>query len=204
MNWLGRHLRNRLLAGVVVGVPVVITYLVLAWLFSFADGVLGPVIDWLTGRHIPGVGIAGGLLLLYLLGLLSTNVLGRWMIHVGDSALRRTPIVSVMYKAAKQVMNAISVSRENPFQRVVLVEFPRAGTLAVGFATGPAIDVSGKRMLPVFISGSPNASSGFTILFPEADVIPTTMTTEDAIRMVISWGFSSPTSVRATGLKDET
>ena len=204
MNWLGKHLRNRLLAGVVVGVPVVITYLVLSWLFRFADGVLGPAIDWLTGRHIPGVGIVGGLVLLYLMGLLSANVLGRWVIHLGDSALIRAPVISVIYKAAKQVMNAIKISRENPFKRVVLVEFPRQGIWSVGFATGAAVDVSGKRMQPVFVATTPNPTSGFIMLFPEAEVRPTTMTTDEAIRMVISGGFSSPTSIRSAGLKDET
>jgi uncharacterized membrane protein len=195
MSWLGKHIRNRLVAGVVVAVPVAITYLVLSWLFRFADGLLGPGIDWVTGRHIPGVGIAGGLVLVYLIGLLGTNVLGRWMIHVGDSALHRAPVVNIIYKAAKQVMIAIRMSRETPFQRVVLVEFPRQGIWSLGFATGSAVDVSGKRMLPVFIATAPNPTSGYLILFPEAEVRPTTMTTDEALRMVISGGFASPTTI---------
>ncbi len=203
MSRLGKHIRNRLVAGVVVAVPVVITYLVLSWLFRFADGVLGPGIDWLTGRHIPGVGIAGGLVLVYLIGLLGTNVLGRWMIHVGDSALRRAPIINTIYKAAKQVMIAIRMSRETPFQRVVLVEFPRQGIWSVGFATGSAVDVSGKRMLPVFIATTPNPTSGYLILVPEAEVRPTTMTTDEAIRMVISGGFASPTTIYSPGLNNK-
>ena len=198
MNKFTRHLRTRLLAGVVVAVPLVVTYLVLSWLFRFADGVLGPGIDWLTGRNIPGVGIAGCLVLVYLIGLLGTNVLGRWMIHVGDSALHRAPVINTIYKAAKQVMNAISLARESPFQRVVLVEFPRQGIWSLGFATGSAVDVSGKRMLPVFIATTPNPTSGYLILFPEAEVRPTSMTTDEAIRMVISGGFASPKAIYST------
>lgn len=195
MSRFGRHLRRRLLAGVLVAVPLVVTYLVFNWLFRFADGLLQPYIELAAGRRLPGVGIAGALVILYILGYLGTNVLGRWLLHSMDAVLSRTPIAGLVYKAAKQVVDAIRVSRETPFKRVVLVEFPTKGIWSIAFATGKAIDVGGEKTQPVFIATTPNPTSGYLLLYPEAEVRPTTLTVDEAIRMVVSGGFASPSTI---------
>ena len=183
------------MAGLLVAMPLVITYLILIWLFRFADGLLRPSIEWATGRSLPGVGLAGMLLIVYLLGFLGTNVLGRWLLRLMDTVLSRTPIISMVYRATKQVVDAFRVSQETPFQRVVLVEYPRRGAWTVAFATGPMLEVNGERMQPIFVPTTPNPTSGYMLLFPEADIRPTDMSTDEAFRMVVSGGFAAPDTI---------
>ena len=184
-----------MVAGLLVAMPLAITYFILVWLFRFTDGQLRPLIEWATGRSLPGVGVVGALLILYFLGFLGTSVLGRGLLHIMDTVLSRTPIVSAIYRAVKQVADAFRTSQEGPFKRVVLVEYPRKGIWTIAFATGQVIEVNGKRMQPVYIATTPNPTSGYMLLFPEADVRPTTMSTDEAFRMVVSGGFASPDAI---------
>ncbi len=184
-----------MVAGLLVAMPLAITYFILKWLFGVADGLLRQPIEWLTGYTLPGLGVVGVLAIVYLLGLLGTNVIGRWLLHAMDAVLSRTPIVSAIYRAVKQVADAFRVSQDAPFKRVVLVEWPRKGVWTVAFATGQVIEVNGERMQPVYIATTPNPTSGYMLLFPEADVRPTTMSTDEAFRMVISGGFASPDAI---------
>ena len=195
MSRFSRHLRRRLVAGLLVAMPLIITYLVLAWLFRFADGLLRPSFELATGWSLPGVGLVGVLLIVYLLGFLGTNVLGRWLLHLMDAVLSRTPIISMVYRATKQVVDAFRVSQESPFKRVVLVEYPRRGAWTVAFATGPMLEVNGERMQPIFVPTTPNPTSGYMLLFPEADIRPTDMSTDEAFRMVVSGGFAAPDTI---------
>jgi uncharacterized membrane protein len=194
-----RALRRPLVAGILVAIPLGITYIVVAWLFRAIDGILQPAISRVFGLSIPGVGIIGAIIIIYLLGLLTTNVLGRKLLAMMSSLLGRTPIVSSIYSAARQVVEALRLSQETPFKRVVVVNYPRNGIKAVGFATGPAVEVQGERMLPIYIPTAPNPTSGFIILFPENEVVFTTMSPDTAFRMVVSGGMVSPTSIAASG-----
>ncbi len=188
-------IRTHLVAGILVAVPLGITYFVVKTLFLFFDGILKPVVPDIFGRSIPGLGIVGVIVVVFLLGLLTTNVLGRKLLSMLSSLLGQTPIVSNVYSAAKQVMDAMRLSGASPFKRVVIVQYPRNGLKCVGFATGPAVEVEGQRMLPIYIPTAPNPTSGFVILFPEDQVVFTDMSPDAAFRMVVSGGMVSPTSI---------
>ena len=187
------------MAGILVAVPLGITYFVVRWLFLTIDGILKPAITEIFGRSFPGVGIIGVIIVVFLLGLLTTNVLGRKLLSMLSSLLGQTPIVSNVYRAAKQVADAMRMSGESPFKRVVIVQYPRNGLKCVGFATGPVIVVEGQRMLPIYIPTAPNPTSGFVILFPEDQVVFTDMSPDAAFRMVVSGGMVSPNSIGAAG-----
>ncbi len=202
-------IRIHLVAGTLVAIPLGITFIVVRWLFLTIDSFLQPVIISIFHRYfplwfpsaetLPGVGIVGVVFVVFLLGLLTTNVIGRKLLSMQGSLLGKTPIVSNIYLAAKQVVDAIRISGQSPFKRVVIVQYPSIGLKCVGFATGPVLAVDGQRMMPIFIPTAPNPTSGFVILFPEDQVVFTNMSPDAAFRMVVSGGMVSPDSIGSNG-----
>lgn len=190
-SWL-RHTRNVFLAGILAAIPLVVTYLVFRWLFQALDGVFQPAIKFLIGRTLPGVGLVAVLILVYLLGLVATNVVGRRLVRWLDTIMSSVPVIQYVYKAAKQVVDAVRRLRQVPFKKVVIVEFPKAGMYSLGFITGKAIDFKGQKKIPVFIPHTPNPMTGFLVLLSSGDIIDTDMTIENAMRMVLSGGLLSP------------
>ena len=196
--------RRRLIAGVLVVVPLWITYVALKFCFTTLDGVFAPLILKWFGFSIPGLGFILLLLLLYLIGMITANILGSSLVHFGERILNRIPLVKNIYYGAKQLIHTISVSKTMGFKRVVLVEYPRKGLLGVGFVTNSAQDKrTGKKYVIVFLPTPPNPINGVFEIVPEEDVIETNLTVEEGIKMVISAGMLTPSgfSTRPEGSK---
>ncbi len=187
-----RHLRSVFLAGVFIAIPLVVTYLIFRWLFDVLDGVFQPLIVHFLGYRLPGVGLVALVVLVYLLGLLGTNVVGRQLVRMLNGVLNRTPIIQYVYSASAEVVASIRRLKEVPFKRVVLVQFPRAGTYSVAFVTGKAIDLNAEKRVPVFVPTSPTPWTGFVILLPPNEITDTDLTIDEAMRMVVSGGLLSP------------
>jgi uncharacterized membrane protein len=185
-------MRNQFLIGLVVAVPLVVTYLVLAWLFNTVDNILQPVILMIAGKSLPGAGLVATLILIFLIGLVSSNVFGKQLIRYGENMLNRIPLVRTLYSLIKQVMENFSVSGKNSLLQVVLVEYPRKGIMSLAFITCETCDKSGKKLLSLLIPMAPNPLSGFVIVVPEEEVVRTGMKLDDAIRMMISCGAILP------------
>ena len=192
-----RHIRNVLLAGILVAVPVVVTYLVFRWLFETLDGILQPIVNLAVGRPSRGAGLIALVIVVYLLGLVTTNVFWRRIIRGVDVMLCRMPVVQYVYSSARQVVDAIRNLRKTPFKRVVIVEFPRQGVQSIAFVTSKAIDVKGETRLAVFVPTAPNPLSGFVVLMSPADVTDTDLSVDEALRMVLSGGLLSPDRINA-------
>jgi uncharacterized membrane protein len=193
-SWL-RHTRNAFLAGILAAVPLVVTYLVFRWLFDALDGIFQPAIKYLIGRTLPGVGLVAVIILVYILGLIATNVIGKRLVHWLDTLMSNVPIIQYVYKGSKQVVDAMRGLRQVPFKKVVIVEFPKAEMYSLGFVTGKAIDFKGEQKLPVFIPHTPNPMTGFLVLLAAKDIIDTDISIENAMRMVLSGGLLSPDSI---------
>jgi len=190
---VGHHLRRRLLAGLFVIFPVGFTIWILYVLFKVLDGFLGPGIDPWVGFHIPGLGLLGVVVLLYLVGLLAANVVGREFLKGFDSLLKRMPVVRAIYVASKQLMDALSLPGKSAFQRVVLLEYPRRGIWALAFVTGSARRQSNQELLlHLFLPTSPNPTSGMMLILPATEVQETNMSVEAGVRLVVSGGILSP------------
>lgn len=197
-------IRRRLIAGVLVVVPLWLTYVALKFFFRALDGFFAPLVRRWFGVSIPGLGFVLLVLFIYLIGMITANILGRSLVHFGEAILIRIPFVKNVYQAAKQLVQTISLSRTFGFKRVVLVEYPRSGLLAVGFVTNSVEDKgSGKRFSIVFIPTTPNPTSGVFEIVPEDEVIEADLTIEDGIKMVISGGILTPENfmVRLEGRK---
>jgi len=192
MKFIVKHLKGTFIAGLFVVIPIGITIFILSFLFNFTDGILGSYLDSLfsiiTGHelHVPGLGIITGAVVIYLAGLLATNVLGHQLLKLGDNLLSRIPLVNSIYSSSKQLIKVFREGKSS-YRRAVFVEWPRAGVKAVGFVTAE-VERNGERLVVVYVPTMPNPTSGFALFFREEDVVDSGMTVEEAVKFVVSGG----------------
>jgi len=184
---VGKKLRAQFIAGIVIVVPIGAAILILRWLFLSIDNILQPVAQSLLGYTIPGLGIGITVVIIYLAGVIATNVIGRRLIRYGESLLARVPLFRYVYTGIRQILQSFT-TREGGFLQVVLVEFPKQGMRAIGFVTSESRLESGDKLLNVFIPTSPNPTSGYLEIVRESDVIRTSISIDDALKMVLSGG----------------
>lgn len=187
------HLKEKFGAGMFIVIPLGITIFILKFLFSFADGILGAYLDSLftaiTHRetHFPGLGMVTGAVIIYLIGLLATNFMGKHLIRWGDVFLSRIPLVKSIYISSKQLTNVLRDGKSS-YRRAVFVEWPRQGVRAIGFVTAE-VERKGEKMVVVYVPTMPNPTSGFALFFHEDEVLESGMTVEEAVKFVVSGGM---------------
>lgn len=195
---LCKHLRTRLVSGLLVLIPLAITLFVLnlfcTSLTAFVRPVMRPWVGELPEQVLTLIALFVTLAFVYLVGLVTTHIIGRRVIHWGESLLLKLPIVKTVYSASKQVVTTFSSSTMAAFSAVVLVEFPRCGSLAVGFITGTIRNPEGVLLYRVFVATTPNPTSGFLIILPENAVQFTGISVEDGVKMIVSGGMLAPQS----------
>ena len=191
------RIRNNFIAGVVVLIPIGITlYLTLA-IVKVSSKILPKEINpnnYLP-YNIPGIEIIIALFLITLIGWLSLSFLGKKLLNIFDNILNKIPILRTIYSAFSQMLDTFTKSKTNK-QNVVLVEYPRKGTWAVGFATnkntGEIKNKIGQEVVNVFVPTTPNPTSGFLLMFPKEDVIYLDITFEQASKFIVSAGSTNP------------
>lgn len=195
------NLKNIFLTGLAVIVPVGLTLYILVFLIGMMDGLLAFVpqkyhSNALFGIHIPGLGIVITILLIFLCGLMTKSILGNRIVLFGEALLDRIPFVRSIHMATKKIVDSMVIYRRRSFKKVVLVEFPRRGAYALAFMTGiPGDEINqktGQRCVSVYVPTTPNPTSGYFILFPEAEVIQLDMSVEEAFTLIISCGIVNP------------
>jgi uncharacterized membrane protein len=188
------RLRTWFIAGLIVFLPVVVTFSIIAWLFRIVDGLLGRLLPALVGRAIPGLGLVTSIVVIFIIGALATNVLGRRVVGLFERLLLRVPLARSIYSATKSISDTLFLQRRAAFRRPVLVEWPRRGTYSIGFVTGSTDGLpAGGRALNVFVVSTPNPTTGFVMLVPERDAVALDMSVEDALKIVMSGGIVSST-----------
>jgi len=185
---VGKKLRAQFITGILIIVPIGAAILILRWLFLTIDNILQPVAESLLGYTIPGLGVGILVVLIYLAGLVATNVIGRRLIGYGEALLARVPLFRYLYTGIKQILQNFASPREGGFLQVVLVEFPKKGMRAIGFVTSESRVESGEKLFSVFIPTSPNPTSGYLEIVRENDIIKTDISIDDALKMVLSAG----------------
>lgn len=208
LKTLGLHLRNRLVSGLLLLIPLVVTVAVIKILLDLLTRFVRPVLE----KHISGIHEALLTLLalvitlgaIYLVGLITSLLVGRRLVSWGEQILLRVPIVKTIYSSAKQVVDAFSATGKSSFDAVVALEYPRRGTWTLGFATGTIINPEGQVLVTVFVPTTPNPTSGFLLMFPEDDVIYTDISVEDGLKMIVSGGMLAPAKFqhKLNGAKD--
>jgi uncharacterized membrane protein len=201
------HLRKKLGTGLLVVIPLGITIFILRFLFNVADGVLAPAIEKTVtfffgeGKYVPGLGMVAGLVVIYLVGVVASNVIGRRLVNFWDRILARIPLVKSIYISSKQLANVFSKGGKNAFRRSVYVEFPKEGCFSIAFITNSVKTESGKFYYTVFIPTSPNPTSGYVLLLAEDKVYPTFFGVEEAMKIIMSGGMVTPEVIRTEKLQ---
>lgn len=194
-------LKRYLAAGLLVWVPLLVTFLALRFLINLMDRSLllvpSPIRpENLIGFRIPGLGVILTFALLIITGALAANFFGKRLIEAWERLLSRIPLVSWVYSGVKQVAETLLSPQAQAFRKVLLIEYPRKGIWSIGFQTAATLDEvqarTEKDVICVFVPTTPNPTSGFIILVPKDEVIELDMTVDEALRMVISLGVVVP------------
>lgn len=196
-----KTLRKYLVAGLILWVPLLITFLIVRFLIRFVDRTLLLLPhSWrpeaLLGFNIPGLGVILALGILVLTGVLVGNFVGRRFVELGHQFVTRIPLVSGIYSGAKQVAETLFADSSTSFKRVLLVEYPRKGIWSMCFQTSDNVGEIQERtaddVVCVFLPTTPNPTSGFLLFVPKHELVPLDMPVDDGLRMIISLGVAVP------------
>ncbi len=192
------RLRKYIVAGLLVWLPILVTYFILRFLLRLIDGISAIIPQQyqpaeLLGHHIPGIGIVLSIIVIFVTGILVTHFLGHKIVEFWEKLLARIPLVRSIYGATKQVVHSVLSPSEQAFSRAVLIEFPRKDVWSVGFQTNsdfPHTDM--ENNITVFVPTAPNPTSGFMMIVREEQIRPLDITIEEAFKMIISVGVVTP------------
>ena len=191
VNALAGHLRSKLLLGVLLLIPLAVTFVVLSFIFNGLDGLVQPLVDIIFGREIVGVGIGMTAAAVYLAGLLASSRVGRAIIRWVEVGILRIPVVSWIYHIVKDITDALSAVGKVS-SRVVMVEWPKAGTYTIGFLTKTMVKDDGKTYHSVLIPTTPTPQTGLLAIMPDEEVTFTDLSVEEGIKLVVSSGILAP------------
>ena len=195
-----QRLRRTIMAGLTIIVPLWVTGWVLKFLFDWADGFSAPLIRQMARPfvddpdfHIPGLGFVLTFIILWVVGALATNVVGRSLWQFAREALEGLPLVRTIYAPIQQLMESLTSPGKAGFEKVVLVEYPRIGMWTLGFLAGnvPRED----EVAPahsIFVPTAPNPTTGFMLIVPPEQLRPTELRVEEALKMIVSAGVAVP------------
>ena len=193
------RLRNYFFTGIVVLIPIGFTLYLAKILIKLSTKLIPEDLNPNTYLHfsIPGVEIVLTIIFITFIGGLSLSFLGKKFLQIIDELFKRIPILRTIYSAIVQMTESFTKQGKNK-KSVVLIEYPRKGSWAVGFATkencGEIKDKTNKNLINVFVPTTPNPTSGFLLMFPKEEVIYLDMSFEEASKFIVSAGTSNPKS----------
>jgi uncharacterized membrane protein len=201
---IGR-LRTTIMAGLTIIAPLWITVWVVEKLFSLADGFSAPLIRqfarWLgePDFHIPGLGFLLTFIILWGVGAVATNVVGKRLWQSAREALERLPLVRTIYAPIHQLMETMTSPEKAGFKKVVLLEYPRKTVWTLGFMAGDVpMGDGGEVANSIFVPTAPNPTTGFLLIVPSDQLRDTDLTVEEALKMIVSAGVVVPPSLSVT------
>jgi len=191
------RIRNYFIAGVVVLIPIGITFYLTIFLINISSKIIPKEINpnHYLPYSIPGLEIIVAIFIITLIGWLSLSFIGKRLLILFNTILNRIPILRTIYSAIGQMTETFTKTDKEK-KNVVLVEYPRKGSWAVGFATkensGEITRKTKKKLINVFVPTTPNPTSGFLLMFPEEEIIYLDLTFEEASKFIVSAGTSNP------------
>ena len=191
------RIRNYFIAGIVVLIPIGVTFYLTILLVTISSRILPKEINpnHYLPYNIPGLEIIISIILITLIGWLSLSFIGAKLLNLFNNILKKIPILRTIYSAIGQMTETFTKTNKDK-KNVVLVEYPRRGSWAVGFATkentGEITNKVKKDLINVFVPTTPNPTSGFLLMFPKDEVIYLDLTFEQASKFIVSAGTSNP------------
>jgi uncharacterized membrane protein len=187
-----RHIRNTLLQGLLFLLPIWISVVILWFVLSRISALSRPFLDAavrLLDLAVPNwaltlLALVFSLFIIYCIGLIGMNFLGKKLLRMVDRALLAAPLLKSLYGGTKQVIDALTLQKKSSFSDIVAVEYPRTGVWTIGFVTK-----RGEGLTYVFLPTTPNPTSGWMLLVPDEQVRPLDLTMDEAIKLIVSGGI---------------
>ena len=194
-------MKKYLITGLLIWIPLVITL----WVLKFIVGALDQTLlllppefrteNWL-GFHMPGMGAVMTLVIVFLTGLLTTNLIGAKLVNFWHLILHRIPVVNSIYSSVKQISDTLFSSSGQAFRKALLVQWPHQGMWTIAFLTGrPGGDLAARLtgdLISVYVPTTPNPTGGYFVVVARKDVIELDMSVDEALKYVISMGVVPP------------
>ena len=199
-----KNTRRKMIAGLLVVLPIFVTFFVIKFLFTMIGGILSPVViravesfgfspnSKIDEFIITSVAFVLTFVALYFIGVIATNFLGKFVIRFFETIVNNVPIIKNVYTSSKKLIEIISLPTTQSFKRVVIVEYPRVGMKAFVFVTGSLKTKSETELVSIFIPTTPNPTSGFLIYLPEQDIEETDLSIEEGMKLIVSGGILVP------------
>ena len=188
-------MRNRFISGLLVIVPLVISYQVISFLLTKLDSLLNPLVSGYLGYRIPGLGIVITLLIILLVGFVVHSVIGSKLFRVWENFLVRVPLVRTVYTPAKQLLETFTLRSPSSFKRVAFIQYPKKGVWVIGFLAQD-VDLSNGgidgEFRAVFVPSTPTPFTGFMAMISKDDIRQTDIPVEDAVKFLVSGGVACP------------
>lgn len=207
------RLKAYFFAGVLVTAPLGITFYVswifIKWVDSKVTSLLPTVYNPETYLpiYIPGIGLIIVCIALTFIGALTAGIIGRFWFRTSEKILSRMPVIRSIHSAIKQIFETVLSNQSNAFREVVLFEYPRRGSWAMGFITGQTKgevqDITKDEVVNVFLPTTPNPTSGYLLFIPRRELVMLSMSVEEGIKMVVSGGIVTPPDKRSPSEKGE-
>ena len=192
MSTMWHSIRNKLIAGLFVIGPLGLTALVLKWIFNFFDSFLGPILRSYFDWYVPGMGILLTIVVVYLIGLLASNFIGRKSLSALENLLFKIPVVKNVYSTAKGIFEAVSYPGRGNFQKVVFIQYPRKDLWTLAFVTSSTTNADDEEFYSVFVPSTPNPTTGYVLFVKQDEVSDAKFTVEQGIKLLISGGMITP------------
>tara|TARA_B000000557_G_scaffold201266_1_gene166500 strand:+ start:356 stop:949 length:594 start_codon:yes stop_codon:yes gene_type:complete len=191
MNSITQNIRAKLFAGIAALLPLYLTFFILKFLFETLDRMSRPMLKNI-GLEIPGLGIVLTLLLIFILGIVVTNFLGKKVFQIGEKFVTKVPIVNTVYSTFKQITETFTKGTTEAFDGAVYIQYPRQGLWTMAFISGESKSKAGIDYYHLFVPTTPNPTSGFFLMIPQKDAIATGMSVEEGLKTIISGGLLAP------------
>ncbi|MGL4767527.1 MAG: DUF502 domain-containing protein [Formosimonas sp.] len=208
-HFTSAKIRNYLVTGIFVWVPIIVTFTVIGWGVGVLQGIFTSVVDAIAGflptnvqesflsiKSIHGLGVILVVLLIFVTGMMAANFLGQWFLRALDSLISRIPIVKSVYGSVKQVSDTLFSSNGQAFRKALLVQYPRQGVWTVAFQTGsPSGEVAlhlPEDCVNVYVPTTPNPTSGFFLIMKKSEIVELDMGVDEALKYIISMGVVAP------------
>ena len=206
-------MKKYFITGLLIWVPLVITLWVLNLIISTMDQsllLLPPRLrpEALFGFAIPSLGVIITLVVVFLTGLFTANILGQRLVRFWEGLLSRIPVVKTIYSGVKQVSDTLFSGQGEAFRKALLVQYPRQGSWTIAFQTGqPGGDVTNHlkgESISVYVPITPNPTSGFFLMMPKSEVIELDMSVDEALKYIISMGVAAPEGrIQDSGIRNQ-
>jgi len=204
-------MRKYFITGLLILVPLAITL----WVLNLVIGTLDQSLllvpkrfrpDSLFGFDLPGLGTVLTIVIVFLTGLLTNNLVGNYVVRMWEKLLQRIPIVNSLYSSVKQVSDTLFSSSGNAFRKAVLIPYPHQNSWTIAFLTGvPGGDVANHLVgdyVSVYVPTTPNPTSGFFLMMKRSDVVELDMSVDAALKYIVSMGVVAPAEVVAVAVPE--